>query len=215
MVATVFYMKALKYSDLSIAVPMVTFTPVFLLATSPLILGEFPTLSGLAGLLLVVAGSYLLNIKDIRKGVWSPFRALVREKGPRFMLGVALIWSITSNIDKIGVMHSSVLIWVLAVNMLSAAFLFPVALFRVLKNRNLLSGRNLGILTGVGLIAALRSLFQITAITLTLVAYVISIKRTSAIFGILFGALIFKEKGFRERIMGGAIMVAGVVLITL
>ena len=34
-VATVLYMKALKYSDLSICVPMVTFTPVFLLLTSP------------------------------------------------------------------------------------------------------------------------------------------------------------------------------------
>jgi uncharacterized membrane protein len=215
MVATVFYMKALKASDLSITVPMVTFTPVFLLVTSPLIVGEFPSLSGLAGILLVVAGSYVLNMKDSREGLWAPFKALIREKGPRFMLGVALIWSITSNIDKIGVTHSSVLLWVTAINAVSAVFLFPVALRRIFKKPESLSSRNLRILVGVGLIAALRSLFQITALTLTLVAYVISIKRTSAIFGILFGALIFKEKGFRERLLGGLIMVAGVFLIAL
>lgn len=215
MVATLFYMKALKYSDLSITVPLVTFTPVFLLATSPLILGEFPSLSGLIGILLVVSGSYVLNIRDIQRGLWAPFRGLLREKGPRFMLAVAFIWSITSNIDKIGATHSSVIIWVLAVNVVSAVLLFPVALHRILKNRGILTSRNIGILAGVGLIAALRSFFQITAITLTLVTYVISIKRTSALFAILFGALVFKEKGFRERILGGVIMVTGVFLISL
>ncbi len=41
-VTTILYMKALKLSDLSVTVPMVTFTPLFLLVTSPLIVGEFP-----------------------------------------------------------------------------------------------------------------------------------------------------------------------------
>src|ERR1700756_1981288 len=40
-IATILYMKAIKYSDLSITVPMVAFTPLFLLVTSPLMLNEF------------------------------------------------------------------------------------------------------------------------------------------------------------------------------
>lgn len=55
----------------------------------------------------------------------------------------------------------------------------------------------------IGLFNALTSIFQMTAISLTLVVYVISIKRTSAIMSALFGHLIFKEKDIGERLMGG------------
>ena len=56
---------------------------------------------------------------------------------------------------------------------------------------------------------------QMLAINLTLVAYVISIKRLSAVMTVLFGYLIFKERGIRERLMGAVIMVGGVLIITL
>ena len=51
--------------------------------------------------------------------------------------------------------------------------------------------------------------------TLTLVAYVIAIKRTSVCFGVLWGHLIFHEKGMKERLTGAVVMVLGVVLIVL
>ena len=53
------------------------------------------------------------------------------------------------------------------------------------------------------------------AINLTLVAYVIAIKRTSAIMSSLFGFWLFKEKGIKERLLGVVLMVLGVILITL
>lgn len=67
----------------------------------------------------------------------------------------------------------------------------------------------IGLLSGTGLVC------QMTAVSLTLVAYVISIKRISAIFGVIFGYLIFKEKGIKERLLGAIIMVLGVAIITL
>jgi uncharacterized membrane protein len=59
------------------------------------------------------------------------------------------------------------------------------------------------------------SIFQMTAINLTLVSYVISIKRTSVIMSVLFGYFIFKEKGLKERLTGTSIMVIGVLSIAL
>ena len=67
----------------------------------------------------------------------------------------------------------------------------------------------------LGFIDALKYFFQLAALQFTLVAYVISIKRTSAILCVIFGALIFKEKGIKERLTGSVIMVLGVLLITL
>lgn len=115
-ITTVMYMKAIKHSDLSITVPMVTFTPLFLLITSPVMVGEFPDACGMAGVIIIVLGSYILNIRYKQKGYLAPFKALIKEKGPRLMLGVAFIWSITSNFDKIGIQNSSPMFWVIAIN---------------------------------------------------------------------------------------------------
>jgi drug/metabolite transporter (DMT)-like permease len=225
---TVLYMNALKHSDLSISVPMLAFTPLFLLVTSPLIVGEFPTPLGLGGIILIVLGSYILNIKEFRKGCLAPFQALLREKGPKLMLIVAFIWSITSNYDKVGAVNSSPIIWVVAVNFFIAICLFPIlfALNKdyIPKKRSSLKKKgeywklikqNKNILLFTGFLSALTIIFQIYAITLTLVAYVIAIKRTSVCFGVLWGHLIFHEKGMKERLTGAVVMVLGVVLIVL
>lgn len=213
-VTTVLYMKAIKYSDLSVTVPMVAFTPLFLLITSPLIVGEFPSFSGLVGVLLIVMGSYVLNIKERKRGYLFPFKALLNEKGPKLMLVVAFIWSITSNIDKIGIQNSSPVFWVIAVNTFVATFLFPVVLTGSKKKLDYFS-KHIKDLVPIGLFSAIALIFQMTAISLALVVYVISIKRTSTIMSVLWGTLIFKEKGIKERLSGAIIMVAGVLFITL
>ena len=103
----IFYTKAIEASDLSLTIPILTFTPVFLLITSPLMLHEFPKLTGFLGVVLIVVGGYLLKFSRNSKSLWEPFQHLFKEKGPRYMLVVALLFSIYANIDKIGVRNSS------------------------------------------------------------------------------------------------------------
>ena len=62
-IAVLLYFKAIKFGELSHVLPMLTFSPLFLLITSPLIVGEFPKLSGLIGIVMIVSGSYGFNIK--------------------------------------------------------------------------------------------------------------------------------------------------------
>lgn len=213
-VAITLYMKAIKSSDLSITVPMVAFTPLFMLLTSPIILGEFPAALGVAGIFLIVIGSYVLNIKKRRDGYLEPFRALLKEKGSRIMLGVAFIWSITSNIDKVGVQNSSPIFWVIASIVFVVAAMLPVVIYKSKRNMKLVP-LNWKLLLPIGLFMALTLIFQMTAINMTLAAYVISIKRTSVILCVFFGWRVFREKGIRERLLGAIIMILGVVLITL
>ncbi len=213
-ITTIFYMKAIKYSDLSITVPMVTFTPLFLLITSPLIVGEFPNFLGLIGVLLIFLGSYTLNIKQIHDGYFAPFKALWKEKGPKLMLLVAFIWSITSNFDKIGVQNSSPIFWVMATNVFISLVMLPIMLYKSHRSRQQILTYYKTLLP-IGLFSALVSIFQMIAINMTLVAYVISIKRTSAIMSVIFGCLIFKEKGIKEKLLGALIMIIGFLFITL
>lgn len=213
-ITTVLYMKAIKYSDLSLSVPMVTFTPLFLLITSPIMIGEFPAILGFFGTFFIVVGSYILNIKEKRRSYLSPFKVLFKEKGPRLMLMVAFIWSITSNIDKIGVKNSSPIFWAFSINILTAIFIFPIILLKLRENMKQFMA-HINSIIPIGFFGALTIIFQMLAINLALVTYVISIKRTSAILSVIFGHLIFKEGGIKERLIGVLTMVIGVFFIAL
>ncbi|RLI99775.1 MAG: EamA family transporter [Candidatus Aenigmatarchaeota archaeon] len=214
---SIIYIKALKHSDLSISTPMLTFTPAFLLITSPLLLGEFPDIYGLIGTIIIIFGSYMLNASNINRGYLAPFKTLMKERGPRFMLLIAFIWSIGANLDKIGVRSSSILLWPLAVNMLSSIFILP---FMIMHKQNK-GGIKFSIkqehkyLLLIGLFTAMLSVSQMIAISLALVVYVVSIKRMSILINILLGYVIFKEKNIKERFIGGAIMIIGALFITL
>jgi uncharacterized membrane protein len=210
----ILYLKAIKLADLSLVIPLSTFTPLFLLITSPLIVGEFPSIFGLIGILLIVFGSYILNIKEKKDGLFAPFKALVSNKGAQLMLLVAFIWSITSNFDKIGLQNSSPIFYGIAINIFITIGITPFVLFKSKKNIKQIP-KNLKSLIPVGVFHGLMIIFHMIAISMTLVAYLISIKRTSAIISVLFGAIIFKEKGLKERILGVIIMIIGVLCIML
>jgi len=208
---TVLYMKAISHSDLSITVPMVTFTPLFMLFTSPLILGEFPNQWGVAGVVLIFVGAYLMHIKTSGRGLLSPFKALLSEKGPRYMLLVAFLWSITANIDKICINNSSPMFYVVFMSFVLAVFMVPLVL--KMSPQHLGSLKNFKSLAPVGVFTAATLIFQMWAVSLTLVAYVIAIKRASALLSVFWGAVFFKEKNIKSRVVGTLIMLLGVLLI--
>ncbi|MEX2574528.1 MAG: GRP family sugar transporter [Balneolaceae bacterium] len=213
-VSIVLYMRAIKASDLSITIPMITFTPLFLLITSPVMLGEYPSPVGTAGVLLIVFGSYMLNIKQVKKGFFSPFKALFDQPGPLLMLFVAFLWSFSANIDKIGIQNSSPIFWsITVVCFVTVTLLLPMLVTSDKAHKQIY--RQLKALIPLGLFNALGFITQMIAINLALVAYVISIKRGSAILSVLWGYFFLGEAGLRERLLGVIIMVAGVMLITL
>ena len=213
-VTTLLYIKAIKVSDLSLTVPLVALTPLFMLLTSPLIVGEYPKFFDYIGILLIVAGSYLLNIKEKSQGYLAPFKALLNEPGPKFMLIVAFLWSITSNFDKIGVKNSSPIFWLFSLFGTMTILLLPVLLQKTPNpSRKIL--KQLPMLATMGFFNAIGVLCQMQALTLTLVVQVIAIKRTSVLMGVLFGHFIFKEKDIQQRLLGAGIMILGVFFISL
>ncbi|MCU0549342.1 MAG: DMT family transporter [Leptolyngbya sp. Prado105] len=208
------YIRALQIADLSLTVPLVTLTPLFLLITSPLIVHENPTVADAIGIFLIVIGSYVLNLQERKNGYFAPLKALLKNKGSRFMLMVAFIWSITSNFDKVGVVNSSPLLWSTALYAYLAVGMFPIALFNS-RHKFKQIVPNLKPLMLIGFFHAIAITFQMIAITYTLVTQVIAIKRMSALISVLFGHFLFHERGLRERLTGAAVMVFGVIVMTL
>jgi len=62
-------------------------------------------------------------------------------------------------------------------------------------------------LNGVMIIAHFQAIARVE------VAYMVAVKRTSLLFGILYGALVFGEQGLGSHLAAGALMVAGVAVI--
>jgi uncharacterized membrane protein len=213
-ISAILYHKALFKGDISIVIPILSFTPLFLLFLSPLIVGEFPDSWGLAGTVLIVGGSYLLNINLKKQNIFSPIMSLIKDSGTRYMLILAFIWAISANYDKRGIHASSVYQYIIFINLFSTigttiyVFSKRKISFQALKSgyKNLMA---VGLLTSAGYFV------HMTAITLTLVVYVVSLKRTGGMISVLLGYFIFKEQNIRQRFLGSAIMFAGVLLIIL
>lgn len=208
--ATVLIVIAFKKSDISLVAPLIVITPLFLTITSPLIVGESVSALGLVGIIAIVLGAYLLNLKG--KATLKPFKELLRQRGPQLMLIVALLFSITSNFDKIGVQASSPLFWIFAMNIVISLLLLPIVLIKKTITKAIPHYKTL---IPLGLVSALTMLFQMIAINIGPVPYVIAIKRLSIIISIVWGATLFKEKNIRERVLGSLCMIAGLVLLTL
>ncbi|UCG16282.1 MAG: EamA family transporter, partial [Phycisphaerales bacterium] len=106
-VALYLYIRAIRVSPLSLTLPLLALTPVFLVFTGWLFLGETVGLRGVAGIVLVAAGSYVINVGHGGRDVLGPFKAIVREKGTRLMVVVAFVYSLTSVLGKVLIQHSS------------------------------------------------------------------------------------------------------------
>lgn len=206
--------KAYKESDASIVTPMFALSPVLVVGTSFLILNEIPTLKGFLGILLIALGAYILKAERSR-GLLAPLKNLWQERGVQLILVVIVIYSVTANIDKIGVQKSSAVMWPLAVYFFSSIFLMPVMMKKSdewqTKVRN--DWKDLGVLGGLG---GAGIILQMMAFEITKVSYVVSIKRLSIPITVLFSFFMLKEKdSFKQRMAGSMLMIVGAILISI
>jgi drug/metabolite transporter (DMT)-like permease len=209
--AFVLYIKALRVSPISLSIPFLAFTPVFLIVVSYLVVGEEVSPRGIGGIVLIAAGSYVLNFHHLDRGLLEPFRAITREKGSVLMLIVAFIFSITSSLGKLAINHSSPLFFGSTYFVLLALIYTPFGLPGL--RRASISRAGLKTMLLVGGLNALMVVSHVLAISLTKVAYMVAVKRTSFLFSVLYGYLLFREGYMRERSLGALLMFAGFVLV--
>ena len=210
------YMQAIRTSPLSLTLPYLAFTPAFNTLTGYVVLGESVTWIGLSGIMLIVLGAWLLNMEAAQNGtglnLLAQFRAITQERGSHLMLIVAAIYSLTSVTSKGALLHANPAFF--------GQFYFVVlgvASVVLFASRDLSSWRAPGnhpwAHLGVGVFMAGMVVTNFYAIEHIEVAYMIAVKRTSLLFGILYGAWLFGETGLGKNLVAGVLMVLGVYLI--
>jgi drug/metabolite transporter (DMT)-like permease len=218
LLAMLLYMSAIRSSPLALTLPYLAFSPVLTTLTGFLMLGERVSPAGFGGILLIVVGAYLLNVEPVQAGQsrhWlAPLRVGWREPGARLMLAVAAIYSVTSVLGKQALQY--VPVQTFGPFYMGLLGLLTVLLFALWQPARLpVLWRRPGQHLLLGLLLAIMVSSHFLAVTRVEVAYMLAVKRTSLLFGILYGALLFHEPRLGPHLLAGGLMLAGVALITL
>ncbi len=207
---------AIKVSPLSLTMPFQSLTPALTLATGMLILGETPSVLGVAGVFLLVGGSYILTSDAPRApgDLFAPFKAILAERGSRLMCVAAAVFSLAAVYGKqlinlSGPLYAGAMFFCIHNVVVVGALLVT----RQVTWSGLFSRPRPGGLLG-GLIF-IHILCHFTAIALTHTAYMIAVKRLNGLFGVLYGGLLFKEGRMKLRLIGAGLMGAGAAVVAL
>jgi drug/metabolite transporter (DMT)-like permease len=209
--ATLLYYRAVQVSPLSLCIPFIAFTPVFLIPTGYVLLRELPSTVKLIGVVLVVAGSLVMHRQLFAVSWAEPFKAILRERGSRYMLMVAFIFSLTNPLDAWLVRMSDAFTQAFAYG-LSICLLFgAVALVRRADWRMVMRAVPLWVVMAGALEAAV-NILQFSSHNYIAVVITISLKRAGIVLVVLMGWLIFKERGITDKLIAATVMVAGALM---
>ena len=219
---TFLIVEATKKCDLSIVAPIMALTPIFLVLWEFLSLGTLPSGFGFLGIGLIVVGSYILNLSKIGHGglmggIFEPILSIFRRSAGLLPFIATFSYSFSAMGAKYALQYTdpfSFLTVFFALSFVCASiyFLSLLALGRVRIGSEIFGHSFLFVLQGG--FSTLNSLTNNLAFVLANASYVIALKRTSALFGVALGYLIFKEKKIGERMMGAVVMVAGVAVLS-
>lgn len=211
---TILYMKALKISHLSLTLPMMAFNPVFTAVLNTVFNGSTPAAHIWLGVLIIAVGIYFLNLKSLRgRDYLSPFRSLLTDRGPLYMLGVAFLWSLGAHFSKMRVDGSSVNFTAVSgslVGVLTAVMIARLMRKRIGYSQLIPHGKSLG---QIGFWYFLATYLSGAALAYGTTVGVFALKRASMVFSVLAGIFIFREKLTRPQLFGLTAVLAGMISI--
>ncbi len=209
-------LKAYQSGEFSSVYSMILLTPVFMLATSFIFLGEAPSLIGVGGVLLTVLGLWRIAASGSHLPEKISETAGNIQRGNLLAILVALLWSVSANFDKLAAVHSNA---VFAPAVSFAGIAAAMGIYLLIKYRGFSgfpttqrTAYFLGLLP-IGLTLVASSIFFNAALLSGFASYTIAIKRLGVLFGIFWGKIFFKEINIRKKVIGAAIAIAGAITI--
>lgn len=201
--------------DLSLVYPISRSAPLFTQIWAFFFIGETLSSGGIFGILLVMAGLYIIPQKG-RPSKDIPFLPLHIISRP-FLLAflAALASSIYSVIDKVGVqlIHPMFYLWWINLSMT-----LHTGVYLVFRRKNSLSKIWNESKKEVLLISVFQNaayFLVLMAMTMSKVSYVVAFRQAGVLFGALFGIVFLKERNWKARLAGVTLMTYGLILIGL
>ena len=212
-------MTALKHLEISRALPLLAASPMVVAILAFIFLGESLTLTEVSGMLLIIGGTYLLELKK-DESISNPFRVFIDSKYHKVILVALGLMSVSAVLDKLllGKFKLPPVTFLIIQNYFFLIIFFIYWSFYKIKNKQqkLFSGLEKNTLILILIIAVITIGYrwtQIESTKLAPVGLVISLKRLSVLFAVIIGAKLFKEENYLRKVAATIIIVAGALLI--
>jgi len=210
-------MLAIKNMEISGALPLMVLTPGFVAIFSFILLGEVITNIELLGMVLLLVGTFILEIKNRR--FLEPLKVFIKSKYHRYILYALILFTISSVVDKLLLRDFKFEPTTFVVfQQIFLAINFSIIVIVKSKNiKKIFSAINYNVLAWIGIISILTITYrylQIEAVKIAPVALVLSIKRTSVFFASVFGGHLFKEHNLTRKTIAIIVMLIGAYLLT-
>ncbi|MBT4166053.1 EamA family transporter [archaeon] len=210
-------MLGIKNLELSKALPLLVLTPGLVAIGALIFLNESLTNLEILGMLLLLSGTYILQLKQNQKFL-DPFKNLTKTKGNKYIILALLLFTITSILDKALLKNFKLPINAfMGFQHLFLAIIFLTILILSGKTKQIKSPikNSFKIILLLSLITIIYRYTQIQAVKIAPVALVLSIKRISVFFAVIIGGKLFQEHNLLKRTIATAIMIVGAVLVIL
>src|SRR5881409_1058235 len=214
-ISTLALSKALKLSEISLVTALWKVSLIILLGMAYVSIGERPSALGVAGVLLSASGVYLLNVRSARVTPLAPLRVLFTDRGQRYTLLAALLYAPSVITIKKAILASNTAVGTFGTYLAASLVVTPLALTTSARHFKAVP-RYWKEFVALGLFAALTTLSQGKAYTLTLSSYVEAVKQVEILFAMAIGVFAFGEgRRVRESALGALVMLLGMTLLAL
>ena len=214
LLSAILFLKAIKQSDLSLTIPLLSLSPMFSSIFSLFFLNEKLSNIQYSGVFLIIFGTLVLYSKKLSLNeILKSFKIILNNNSAKLMIIVSIIWSLTPVLDKLCLKNSSI-----NIHGLIQSFGMAIALAFLLKKnskaeiRSIKKNWQIILLTiSMGTIA---TILQFYAILSNYVPIMESIKRSvGQLSSVFLGKLFFNEEVTKPKVMGVIILSIGVYFI--
>lgn len=206
--------RAYRGGDLSVVYPLCQTSMVYVPIWGIVLLGERLSPLGICGIMLVVFGTYSIQLQRLSLGeMVRPFRNL-ESRPVRDALTAGFIYSIGSIAEKSGVGNYSPLYFTYILVLLML-FLMSFNIFRP-KYRSLIGAElreHWGLILCSGPVMMASFLTFRYGLNLSRVSYAVPVRQVSIVVGVLIGIFFLKESFGGIRLVSALFIMAGVALI--
>ncbi len=209
-----FYQKAFKLSPLSLIVPILALSPIFIALLSFLLFKENLTLYHLLSLIFFVSGVYVLNLRSGSRNPLAPLESLFKDKGVFYMLLVAIILGVTVSLGKRAIIASSPEFFSAVYYSFVSILLFPIyKLKSKVKIREFIKHKKSLLILGI--CTPVNALLVFYAFKTGPTAMVQAVTSINILFSVILAGTFLKEKGIMKRILASMLIVIGAAIIIL
>ena len=217
-ISAIFFLKSLTLSDISMTIPLLSFSPLFSAFFSYLLLSESINFFQYVGIFLIMFGTMLLYTRSLNfKDLVFSLTLIFSDKGAKYMLFVSLIWSITPIFDKLCFKYASFNIhgFIQALGMFLILTILEMKKEKIFPQIKQLS-KDFKLLSITMLVGTIATILQFFAISLAFVPIMESMKRSIGQIGaVIYGKYIFNEKVTIKKILGIFIISFGTFFVLL